>query len=94
MDKDALTLLGCSSSFALMLLAVNATDAETVVPQNLGANTRTTAAQTVKAPIYQESPSFSPASPKSIEELAIAKFGCDCPGCRARVAQMVQQGSL
>jgi hypothetical protein len=94
MDRNALTLLGCSSSFAFMLLTVNATDADTVVPQNLGANTRVTTAQTVKAPIYQEPPSFSTASPKSIEGLAIAKFGCDCPGCRARVAQMVQQGAF
>lgn len=91
--KYALTLLGCSSSFSFMLLTGQVANARPVVPPDAG--TTTTAAQTTKVPLAQEDPPYSSlASSGAVEDLAIAKLGCDCPGCRSMGSQMVQKGSL
>lgn len=96
MNKDALTILGCSSSLAFMLL-MSPAKAGTIAPQSVGFGaTATTAAQKVDAPIsqaYSQSTSLDPNS-DTVGDLAIAKLGCDCPSCRNSVIQMIQSGRL
>ncbi|MDF5736978.1 MULTISPECIES: hypothetical protein [unclassified Nostoc] len=96
MNKIVITLLCCSSFFALTLLTVNPAFAKEFSPQNLtSAKLNSDQTQTINISVTQKSPEFpSIGSTQSLEELAIQKFGCDCPACQARVSQMVLQGSL
>jgi hypothetical protein len=96
MKRDTLTLLGCSGSLAFMMLTGNAANASTIPAQNAGLGPTTTATQTLKTPLSQETSQFSALDPNSdrIGDLAIAKFGCDCPSCRNRIVSMIQNGSL
>ena len=88
MNRNQLTLLGCSS-LAFMLLAGTPINASEVPSQNL---------RTIefKAANAQENPQS--ASPDlmsdTVGDLAVAKFGCDCIGCRNQVLSMVQSNSL
>jgi len=97
MTRDTLSLLGCSSSLAFMLLAGNAAQAGTVSPQYAGyqgATKTSTSAQ--KAPVSQETPQPASldAASDTVGDAAIAKFGCDCMSCRNAVVQMVQAGEM
>ncbi len=97
MNRDTLTLLGCSGSLAFMLLTGNSAQAGTVSPQYAGyAGLTKTAAPTVNTPTSQETPQRSTLDPASdtIGDLAIAKFRCDCMSCRNAVVQMIQSGQL
>lgn len=90
-------MLGCSSSLAFMLLTGNTAKASTLAPQSAGfAGNTTTAAQKVNAPLSQGNPQSVSLDPNSdtVGDLAIAKFGCDCPSCRNQVLQMVKSGRL
>ncbi|MBV8887131.1 MAG: hypothetical protein JO235_24490 [Chroococcidiopsidaceae cyanobacterium CP_BM_RX_35] len=96
MKRDTLTLLGCSGSLAFMMLTGNAANASTIPTQDAGFGRTTTATQTVKAPLSQGTSQFSALDPNSdrIGDLAIARFGCDCPSCRNKIVSMIQNGSL
>ena len=95
MERDTLTLLGCSGSLAFMMLTGNAANASTIPTQDAGFDS-TTATQTIKAPLSQGTSQFSALDPNSdrIGDLAIARFGCDCPSCRNKIVSMIQNGSL
>ena len=97
MNRDALTLLGCSSSLAFILLTSHAANAGTLAPESVGfVGTKSTIAQTVNAPLSSEYPQSASIDPMSdtIGDLAVAKFGCDCMSCRNQVLSMVQSGTL
>ena len=97
MNKNRLTMLGCSGTVAAMLLASNVANASTIPPQNAGfVGSKTTSAQIVNSPLGQENSQFGALDPNSdkVGDLAIAKFGCDCPSCRNRIMTMLQTGSL
>ncbi len=97
MNRDTLTWLGCSSSLAFMLLMGNAANASTMPSQKAGSvSPTTTVTQTVKAPLSQGLSPFASLDLNSdtVGDLAIAKFGCDCPSCRNRIMAMLQNGSL
>lgn len=95
MNNNALILLGCSSSLSLVLFTSHVANAAPVVPQDgrfVGATEA--AVQTANVSPDQEHPQDSVlASPDREGDLAITKFGCDCPGCRRVVNQMVEQDS-
>ena len=97
MNRDVLTVLGCSSSIALMLLTVSPAYASTVTPQDGNAEAPSTITiETVGTTLGQwvaESPSLDLASDR-IGDLSILKLGCDCAGCRTQVSKMMQQGSF
>lgn len=97
MNRDVLTVLGCSSSIALMLLTVNPAYASTIAPQDGSTEAPSTIAiETVGITLGQwvaESPSLDLASDR-IGDLSILKLGCDCAGCRTQVSKMVEKGSL
>ncbi|MBV8886493.1 MAG: hypothetical protein JO235_21205 [Chroococcidiopsidaceae cyanobacterium CP_BM_RX_35] len=96
MKRDTLTLLGCSGSLAFMMLTGNPANASTIPSQDAGFGPTATTTQTVKAPLAQGNSQFSALDPNSdrIGDLAIAKFGCDCPSCRNKIVSMLQNGSL
>ena len=93
MNKNLLTLLGCSGSVALMLLAVNPANASTP-SQSRSIHSNSEIA--VNPDINQDESQSSLPEIKSdkIGELALIKLGCDCAGCRTQVLQMIQQGRL
>ncbi len=90
-------MLSCSGSLAFMLLTSSAASASTLASQFGGVvSTKTIAAQTVKAPLSQgySQPASLDSNSDTVGDLAIAKFGCDCPSCRNRVLSMIQSGRL
>ncbi|MHC5614270.1 MAG: hypothetical protein ACYTXA_25565 [Nostoc sp.] len=94
MNKIVMALLCGSSFFVLTLLTVNPAFAKELSPQDLNPpEFNLVQTQTVNISVTKKSPEFpSIKSTQSLEELAIQKFGCDCPACQARVSQMVLQG--
>ncbi len=97
MNKIALTLLCCSSFFALTVLNVNPAFAKKLSPQDLANPLKAGDTQTVNVPVSQEypqSPSMRSLQTERIKQLAMQKFGCDCPGCQALASQMLLQGQL
>ncbi|MBV9389468.1 MAG: hypothetical protein JOZ78_23855 [Chroococcidiopsidaceae cyanobacterium CP_BM_ER_R8_30] len=96
MKRDTLTLLGCSGSLAFMMLTGNAANASTIPTQDAGFGPTATTTQTVKAAFSQGTSQFSALDLNSdrIGDLAIAKFGCDCPSCRNKIVSMIQNGTL
>jgi len=94
MNKNLLTLLGCSGSVALMLLAVNPAHASTPISPNPSIDPNGQIA--VNAGINQdESQSSLPEiNSDKIGDLAVITLGCDCAGCRTQVLQTIQQGRL
>jgi hypothetical protein len=106
MNRNVLTLLGCSGSFALTLLVVSPANANAEPLRELVftapvANTL----QEVKTPVAkdsidcgctQDNSKYSSLNVDSdtVGDLAIAKLGCDCAGCRNTVVRMAQTGQL
>ena len=107
MNKNALTLLGCSGSLAIMLGVANIASADTAkpsattAPEAAGLTDITftapqpTASQTVAASrsVSTQYANVDPAS-DTVGDLAIAKFRCDCNACRMAVVQLLQTGQL
>ena len=94
MHRGVLTLLGCSSSLAVVVLTGKAVKA-LVPPTFTGVAAPQVETQTVTAPIAQETPQSSiHASTDKVRQLALATFGCTCSNCMNAVRQMVQQGTL
>ncbi|OCR01160.1 hypothetical protein BCD67_17480 [Oscillatoriales cyanobacterium USR001] len=99
MNQNLLTLLGCSSSIALMLLTANPAHANTVTTQNGGAEDPATIA--IEIEIVGESqeqwgtdsPSLDIYSDR-IGDRAILELGCDCAGCRTQVSKMIKQSKF
>lgn len=98
MNKIVLTLLCCSSFFALTVLNVNPAFAKKLSPQEIANPTlRAADTQRVNIPVSQEdiqSPSMRSLQTERIKQLAMQKFGCDCPGCQALASNMLLQGQL
>ncbi len=93
MKKEVLTLLGCSGSLGLMLVMGNAANAGTLASQYNGV----TAPGTITThPASQDNSQYSNLDPNSdrVGDMAIAKYGCDCPACRNAVVQMILTGQL
>ncbi len=97
MNRDTLTLLGCSGSLAFMLLTSNAAKADTLAQKYLDfVKPEANVSQTVATPINEENPQSSSIDVASdtVGDLAIDQLGCDCSGCRNTVLQKVQSGNL
>lgn len=105
MNQNTLSLLGCSSSLAFVLLMGNAAKADTLSPQARSAVVPTTpttqsAGSVGREVTFEARPQANPASASidsnadTVGDLAIAKFKCDCPACRVAVVQLLQTGQL
>ncbi len=87
MNRNLLTVMGCSTSLAILLATGHAAKADT-----------TTAPSTVEvaqsAPVFEITFQAEKIDPNSdaIGDLAIEKLRCDCPSCRVAVVQMLQSG--
>lgn len=79
-----------------MLLTVNPAFAKKATPEDLATpKLQPPIEQTVNAPAAKKDPEFpSIQSSERVKEVAIQKFGCDCPGCQAAASQMMLQGNL
>jgi hypothetical protein len=98
MNRNTLTLLGCSGSLALILATGSAAQADTIAP--LAGDAIRTAVPTIVQPAAtptrptSSSHTTPDADSDTVGDLAIAKFHCDCPPCRTAVVQMLQTGQL
>lgn len=94
MNKNLLTLLGCSVSLALTLLAVNPANASTRISPNpsIERNDEISANPDINQDESQSS--LAEINSDKIEDLAAITLGYDCAGCRTQVLQMIQQGRL
>ena len=94
MNKNLLTLLGCSGSVALMLLAVNPANASTPISQNRNIDPNSEIAVNPATNQDESQSSLPEINSDKIGNLAIITLGCACAGCRTQVLQMIQQGRL
>lgn len=101
MKADALTLLGCSGSVALMLMAGAPAQANTdTIPLRQLDFVSPEALQQDSADGFgcscSQSETESPGQAIADLEgdLAIAQWGCDCAGCRYMVRDMIASGEI
>lgn len=94
MNKNLLTLLGCSGSVALMLLAVNPANASTRISPNPTIEPNGEIAVNPATNQDESQSSLPEINSDKIGNLATITLGCDCAGCRTQVLQMIQQGRL
>ena len=102
MNRDTLTLLGCSSLAVMLLTTHNAANANTIAPQNVERqNVNRPVEIEFKAPnadqVDVKASSQEDPQPESLEVMsdtvgnqAVEQYGCDCKGCRNQVLSMVQ----
>lgn len=108
MNKNALTLLGCSGSLAIMLVVADRALADTAKPAaaavsesaglvdiTFSAPQTPTASReaTLSRSVNPQYANVDLAS-DTVGDLAIAKFRCDCNACRVAVVQLLQTGQL
>lgn len=91
-NRDLLTLLGCSGS---LLVVLAGSPAKAILPPGAMDSIKSDI-PTVTQPIAQEeAPQVSTqATTDRFKQLAASVFGCTCANCLNAVKQMVQQGSL
>jgi hypothetical protein len=98
MNKEILTVLGCSSSLAVLLMTGNSAQANTAKEYVFTASSTSSAPEPEVTQVEAEYPwydcSCSEYSAEAREEIdrqgdkAIALFGCDCAGCRNLVRNL------
>ena len=94
MNKNLLTLLGCSGSLALILFNVNPANASTTPSHNAGIKETGEIALNTGITQDDSQSSLPEINSEKIGNLATLTLGCDCNGCRTQVIQMIQQGRL
>lgn len=94
MNKNLLTVLGCSGSLALILFSVNPANASTTLSQDAGI--KETREIALNPGISQDDGQSSLPDIDSDQagEIAILTLGCNCAGCRTITIQTIQQGRL
>jgi hypothetical protein len=106
MNKELLTVLGCSSSLAITLLASNSARANSAkeyvfkAPTNNGEQNNVIESASAEAEYPWYDCSCSEYNPEAIEksdregEKAISLYGCDCAGCRNLVRNFDENQNL
>ncbi len=94
MNKNLLTLLGCSGSLTLMLFAVNPANASAPISPNFSIEPSSEIAANLDRNQDESQSSLAEINSDKIGYLATITLGCDCAGCRTQVLQMIQQGRL
>ncbi len=101
MNKNILTVLGCSSSITLALLTNNSANANTIKDYTFAAPNITEAEMVEISKIENNLNDCTCSNYNSniymndaLGDLAIAQRGCDCAGCRYITLSQVQQGEL
>jgi hypothetical protein len=92
MNKNILSILGCSGSLALALLNANSATAQTVDANNKEYVFRAPTADRVQINSDTQKQSTSPYLSEETSDregdLAIDLYGCDCNGCRNLVSNL------
>lgn len=97
MNKQVLTVLGCSGSIALTLLGGNAAEANTkseyvFTAPELNQEVADIPASKTDYPFYDCScGEYDPATMEAVDnegDKAISLYGCDCAGCRRLVRSL------
>jgi hypothetical protein len=93
MNRDVLTLLGCSGSLVMVLAG---SPAKAILPPGTMENSTkidlSTASQLIAT---EQAPQAAPqATSDRLKQLASSIFGCTCANCVNAVQQMIQQGTL
>ncbi|MBE9170644.1 hypothetical protein IQ238_25045 [Pleurocapsales cyanobacterium LEGE 06147] len=106
MNKELLTVLGCSSSLAITLLASNSAQANSSkeyvfrAPTNNSQQRDLVKSTRVEAEYPWYDCSCSEYNPEAIEKIdregekAISLYGCDCAGCRNLVRNLNENQNL
>jgi hypothetical protein len=106
MNKELLTVLGCSSSLAITLLASNSAQANSAkeyvfkAPTNNGKQGEVVESAGVETEYPWYDCSCSEYNPEAIEKIdregekAISLYGCDCAGCRNLVRNLDENQNL
>ncbi len=89
MNRNLLTVMGCSTSLAVLLATGHTAQAGT--PTDLSDSAVVQSAPALFEVTFQaeKAEKIDPDS-DTIGDLAIEKFRCDCPSCRVAVVQMLQ----
>lgn len=85
MNRNLLTVMGCSTSLAVLLATGHTAQADTTTASS-------TAGVVQTVPVFEitfEAEKFDPNS-DAVGDLAIDKLRCDCQGCRVAVVQTLQ----
>jgi hypothetical protein len=93
-NKNLLTLLGCSGSLVLTLLAVNPANANSPISQNRSIDPNGEIAANPDINQDESQSSLPEINSDKIGNLAVITLGCNCNGCRVQVLQMIEQGRL
>ncbi len=88
-----MALLSCSSSLALMLLAVNPGN-PSLISQNRSIEPNDEIQVNPGINQDQSQSSLPEINSKKIRNLATITLGCECAGCREQVLQMIRKGRL
>jgi hypothetical protein len=93
MNRNVLTMLGCSGSLVLILATstVAQTDSLSAPSGNSMASLPMTIAQGVDS-IASSSANFLAVGNDTVGDFAQSKFGCDCSSCRNLALQMILKG--
>lgn len=89
-----MALVSCSSSLALMLLAVNPTNPSRPISPNRSLEPNDEIQVNPEINQDKSQSSLAEINSKKIGNLATITLGCQCAGCREQVLQMIQQGRL
>jgi hypothetical protein len=87
-------LLSCSSSLALMLLAVNPTNPSRPISPNRSIEPNDEIQVNPEINQDKSQSSLPEINSEKIGNLTTITLGCECAGCREQVLQMIQQGRL
>lgn len=87
-------LLSCSSSLALMLLAINPANPSTPISQNRSIEPNDEIQVNPGINQDKSQSSLPEINSDQIGNLTTITLGCDCASCRERVIKMIQQGRL
>ena len=86
MNRNLLTVMGCSTSIVALLATGHAAQADTSPAPSSSAVVQS---DSVPFEVTFQAEKIDPDS-DTIGDLAIEKFRCDCPSCRVAVVQMLQ----
>ncbi|MCC3509847.1 hypothetical protein [Microcoleus sp. PH2017_28_MFU_U_A] len=91
MNKNLLTVLGCSGSLSLMLFAVNPANASAPIAPNFSIERNGEISANPDINQDETQSSLPEINSDKIGDLALITSGCNCAGCRVQVPQTIEQ---
>ena len=91
MNKNLLTVLGCSGSLSLMLFAVNPANASAPISPNFSIERNGEISANPDINQDETQSSLPEINSDKIGDLAAITLGCNCNSCRVQVPQTIEQ---